>query len=229
MKNLNKKLNKKLLIIAALVLAAACILFAEKDTIMSLKKIWNPIVIRNWINSFGKFGILIYVLLQVFQVVIFAVPGEVVQVAGGYIYNAFWGTILSLIGIFIGSCITFAIGRRFGEDLLKKLIPPKHYNEINTTINRPKNKLVILILYLIPGIPKDILGYIAGITKISFRSFALISTLGRIPGVFISAYMGANIYNRNYALLLISAILLLILFILIMIYKDKIIKYFTKQ
>lgn len=223
------KINKKIYMYLPIMLAAILLFILEKDEIMRLKNLWDPITIRDWINSFGQFGIVIFILLQIIQVVIFAIPGEVVQLAGGYIYNAFWGTVLSIVGILLGSAITFGIGRKFGEDLLRKIIPSKHYNSVNSAINRPKNKLVLFILYVIPGIPKDILGYVAGITKLGFKPFIIISTLGRIPGVFISAYMGANIYNRKYSSLLVSAIILFVIFILLMVNKDKIIRYFTRD
>ncbi|HBT49972.1 MAG TPA: TVP38/TMEM64 family protein, partial [Caldanaerobacter subterraneus] len=82
----------------------------------------NPEKFRNWINSFGSLGVLIFISIQVFQVVVFVIPGEVVQVAGGYLYGTILGTLYSVIGITLGSLICFSIARILGYDFVKNIV-----------------------------------------------------------------------------------------------------------
>src|SRR5712692_4643670 len=51
-------------------------------------------------------------------------------------------------------------------------------------------QFVQVVLFCIPGIPKDLLCYIAGLTPMPVVTFLLISTIGRFPGVFLSSLFG---------------------------------------
>lgn len=180
----------------------------------------NPHRVKKFIMSYGNYSILAFVLLQILQVIAFFIPGELVQIAGGYIYGTLWGTIISLLGITLGSAMAYSISNRFGKPFVKKLISQKdtwllHKLEELNSKGSEGNKLnkVILVLYLIPGIPKDILAYICGILEITFKDFILYSTLGRIPGIFISAYFGAKFSKDNMIMLIIIAIAMTALFL----------------
>lgn len=190
-----------------------------------LKFIHEHFQIKRWILSFGKWDFIAFIILQVLQVVLMFVPGEVVQAAGGYIFGTFWGTILALCGILVGSIATFFIGRLLGEHVIRRILPKRELTSIEGLINTPKNKIVLTVLYLIPGLPKDILGYISGITSIKFKSFAVISTVTRIPGVLASTYLGSKLYHGNYLILTIGMIFILAILIVGVSQRDKILSY----
>lgn len=189
----------------------------------------SPQHIKNLILSYGKYSMLAFLGLQILQVVAFFIPGEVVQIAGGYIYGAFYGGLLSLIGITIGSVVVYAVARFYGKPLIKKIISEKHLTFFNKLLKVGSINHVVFLLYLIPGIPKDVLGYICGISDISFKDFLVCSTLGRIPGICISAYFGAKIYKGNRGMLFVIAIVMTILFIVGLLKGEKIIKKLTKK
>ncbi len=90
-------------------------------------------------------------------------------------------------------------------------------------------KLIVFLLYLIPGIPKDALGYICGISDIKFKDFFILSTLGRIPGVLASAYFGANIHTGNKSILIIVGVVSSLVFIIGVLNGEKIIKKIGKN
>lgn len=87
----------------------------------------------------------------------------------------------------------------------------------------------MLILYLIPGFPKDILGYVAGITKISAKNFILYSTIARIPGIVMSSFIGSNLYSRDYTTVIIAIIVAAAIFIFGTLKGKDIINYFSKK
>ena len=91
----------------------------------------NPYKVKSFILSYGKYGFVVFILLQIIQVVAFFIPGEIIQITGGYIYGTVVGTILSLIGITIGSCITFFTSYLFGKSFTKKIIPRKDFKFFN--------------------------------------------------------------------------------------------------
>lgn len=189
---------------------------------------YDPVSIKKYILQFGKFGFIFFIFMQIVQVILFFIPGEVVQIAGGYLYGTIIGTVLSMTGILIGSVATFMIARKFGNTLLEKILPEKDFIKIKNLINKPKNKKIIFILFLIPGFPKDIVGYVCGITSIKLRTFALLASIGRIPGIIISNYFGSKLYNNNYYAIFIVVILTAILLIISIKKGDKIIELIEK-
>ena len=153
----------------------------------------NPNILKEVILSYGKFSILAFILMHVFQVVIFFIPGEFIQIAGGYIFGTFIGGVLSLIGISIGSIIVYLICNNYGKPFVDKLLLNKKVKFFRKILKAGSKKMVVFIFYLIPGIPKDAITYICGVSNISFKDFFIYSTLGRIPGVFISSFFGQKI------------------------------------
>ncbi|MBZ9621767.1 TVP38/TMEM64 family protein [Clostridium sp. FP2] len=154
----------------------------------------NPNILKEVIRSYGNFSILVFILMQVIQVVVFFIPGEFIQVAGGYIFGTFLGGIISLMGITLGSIVVYFISNNYGKLLVEKLILNKKVKFFRKILKAGSKKFVVFIFYLIPGIPKDALAYICGVSDISFKDFFIYSTLGRIPGIFISSYFGQKIY-----------------------------------
>lgn len=216
----------KYTIYLAVLVGCLILLLLNINIIKNIRYFEDPVLIRDWIRGYGNLSSIAFIVLQMVQVIFFFIPGEFIQVAGGFIFGTFWGLILSVIGILLGSLLTFLAARAVGERILRKIIPAKQFEKLEVLINRPRNKLVIFILYLIPGIPKDILGYISGITPIKTKQFVIISNVARIPGIFASVYLGSNLYDKNYVVLAIVILAVIVLVLIIWFYKDKILDRF---
>lgn len=189
----------------------------------------DPDEVRNIINSYGQYSILVFILLQMLQVVVFFIPGEIVQVAGGYIFGTVSGSIISLIGICLGSIIIFMICNIYGKPFVERIISKRHLTFFKRILKLGSVNYIVFLLYLIPGIPKDALAYICGISDISLKNFIIYSTLGRFPGIFLSAYFGAKIGTDNKLILIGIAVVATVLFILGVIKGEKIIKNMIKN
>lgn len=221
-----KENKKKLVLYIALItvflglIAYAAVRFGPQLTALARK----PEDFRNLLNSFGWKGILVFMGIQMLQVLVAAIPGEFIQFAGGYIYGTWLGTLYSLTGIVLGSILVFYISRLLGYPLVKLLVAPKQLEKFNFMINSEKSEIGMFILFLIPGLPKDILTYIAGITPVKPLNFFIVITLGRLPALLASSYLGHNMQKGNYAVVVALSIAALILFLAGIILKDKIIK-----
>ncbi|MBC2579939.1 TVP38/TMEM64 family protein [Clostridium sp. DJ247] len=185
--------------------------------------------LKKVILSYGRYSILAFIMLQVIQVIAFFIPGEIVQIAGGYIYGTLVGSLLSIIGITMGSIAGYGISNYYGKPLISKIISKRDMKFFQRILNMGSINYIVFLLYLIPGIPKDVLSYICGVSSISFRNFFVYSTLGRLPGIFISAYFGAKIDSNNTSILIIIAISMTILFILGVFKGEKIIKVIVRD
>lgn len=169
---------------------------------------------RLWIQGYGSMGFAVFIIIQVLQVIVFIVPGEVVQIAGGYLYGTLLGALLSSIGITIGSLICFGLARLLGRRAIESIIGCEKVHKFDDFINQPKGEALLFLIFLIPGLPKDVLAYAAGLSPIRFRNFFIITFIARLPGILISAYWGSNIVERNYWLLAGIAAIAAILFLL---------------
>jgi uncharacterized membrane protein YdjX (TVP38/TMEM64 family) len=166
---------------------------------------------RDWIRAQGFWGPVAYIGLQVIQVVIFIIPGEVVQVAGGYAFGFWLGSLYTLIGVTLGSIVNFFAGRLLGRPFVESLFAPEKIERIEDVIGSGKGAAGLFLLFVIPGIPKDLLCYVAGISALSLPSFFAVSMAGRLPGILGSAYMGSAAYIGSYgpAIALLAAAALL--------------------
>ena len=189
----------------------------------------NPNILKEVILSYGNFSILVFILMQVLQVVAFFIPGEFIQIAGGYIFGTFLGGLISLMGITLGSIIVYFISNKYGKPFVEKLISKKEVKFFKKILKAGSKKIVVFMFYLIPGIPKDALAYICGVSNISFKDFFIYSTLGRIPGIFISSFFGQKIYARDVTSLITIGVTMSILFIIGIFKGDTIIKAIIKK
>jgi len=185
----------------------------------------KPEEFREWLNSFGWKGVIVFIGIQILQVVIAAIPGEVTQLAGGYLYGTVLGTVYSLTGIVIGSVIVFYAARLLGYPLVKLLVSPKQLEKFSFMLNSSKSEAAMFILFLIPGIPKDILTYIAGITPVKPLRFFAIITIGRLPALLGSSFIGHNTQLGNYGIVIAVSVAACILFFAGVFFRDRIINW----
>lgn len=176
---------------------------------------------RSYILSQGKLGPLSFVLFQVLQTVIAPVPGEVVQIAGGYIYGVTLGTLYNTIGLLLGAMIAFYFTRYLGGAFVEKLLTKKKFLWIGNILNSKKASIFLFIIFVIPGLPKDLFIYAAALTKIRPLKFFSILIVARFPWLLASVSVGANMYQKNYVSTIIISVVALLAFVLGIIYKDK--------
>lgn len=180
----------------------------------------SPEAVKELIEGFQGAGVFVFIALVFLQVVVFFIPGEFLQAAGGYIYGVFLGSIISTVGILLGSVVVFLVARKLGVPFLSTIISQKKLEQFRGLLNRGEEsskehsrriRLLVFFIYFIPGFPKDAIAYIAGITDMKFKDFIIASMMGRMPAIVISASFGAGIYNGNKHLLVFIALSLIIL------------------
>lgn len=160
----------------------------------------TPEQLKVWIRDCGIVAPLAFLAAQAFQVIVFFIPGEVPQIAGGYLFGVWLGSLLSTLGILLGSTVSFLLSRVLGVPFVYALFPPGQVNRARHVSGSPRAKVTFFLFFLIPGIPKDILCYVAGLTPIRLPLFLLISTLGRLPGILGSALMGHAAADKRWLL-----------------------------
>ena len=183
----------------------------------------RPEKFNEFVHAYGSTSALVYILIQTAHVIIVVIPGEIVQIAGGYAFGTFFGTLYSLIGIIVGTLIVFVATRLVGYSLIRAFVSPKKLKKFDFLINSSKSEIALFVLFLIPGLPKDTLVYISGLTPVKPWRFLLICTIARFPGLWGSAYIGAHLQKKDYVPVWIMSGLALMLFVVGILIKDKII------
>jgi uncharacterized membrane protein YdjX (TVP38/TMEM64 family) len=173
----------------------------------------EPERLRAWVSSFHALAPLVFVGIQALQVVVFVIPGEVPQIAGGYLFGVLQGSLLSVAGIGIGSAICFWLARALGVPFVQAFFDAAQIGKLRSLADSPRSRIVFFLLFVIPGIPKDILCYVAGLSSMRFLGFFLISLAGRIPGIVGSALMGSAAAAARWRLALIVAGVAIALFV----------------
>lgn len=136
--------------------------------------------------------------LQALQVIICIIPGQPIQFAASYIFGVVRGLLISVAGAIVGATVAFYIARLLGRDFLHMIFGEERIEEYRRKLNSGKGLLMVLLIYLLPGVPKDLAGYAAGVSEMRFRYFILLSSIGRIPGMLGSLLTGYFFRNKNY-------------------------------
>jgi len=170
-------------------------------------------VIHEKVQSFGVFAPLAFIGVEILQIVLAFIPGAPVEVMSGVLFGPLWGVVWCFAGIFIGTAIVFSLVRKFGRPFVLKMFPTEKLERFSLLNDEKKLSLTILVLFAIPGTPKDFLTYIAGLTKISPLKFFVIASVARTPSMACSVFMGANLgQGRFLASLILLAFIIILTF-----------------
>lgn len=203
--------GKLFLLFAILIVVPLVLYLLYKDTLFNKDYLSN---ISNRLDDFKGFAFIPLILLQIIQIVICIIPGQPIQFASSYLYGVLGGFLISLVGAFIGTVITYYLAKFLGNDALHVIFGEEKVKSYVRKLNSSRAYVIIFLLYLIPGIPKDVTSYIAGISNIRLRPFIFLSILGRSPGVLESLLFGTFLAHRNYfgiAMLIIASIIILLI------------------
>jgi len=169
--------------------------------------------IRATVESYGWAAPLVFIGVQIAQVVAAPIPGEATGFIGGYLFGTLRGFLYSSISLGIGSLINFGIGRFLGERFVRRLIPEEKFKRIDRLVNR-QGVIAVFLMYIIPGFPKDYLSLALGLTTLPIKVFAALAFVGRMPGTLVLSLQGASLYDQNYFLLAVVAAACLVLVLL---------------
>jgi len=150
----------------------------------------SPYALRAYMEGWGIYGPVLFMGLQILQVIVFIIPGEVTQFAGGYFFGFWYGLLYSLVGITLGSAFNFFVARVLGKPFILRIFGKERVERFVQLMESTQAKGVVLVLFILPGFPKDFLSYVVGLTRYGFPYFLLVSTLGRLPGLLLSSYLG---------------------------------------
>lgn len=183
---------------------------------------------RQFILSYGNTAIVMILFMHLIQVVISFIPSVLVQFVGGMIFGMGMGMLTGIIGIAAGTAISFYLTRLLGRRVMTLFISEQNIQKIESFFAGEMSSLVLLVLFILPT-PKDFFAYFVGLTNMKASRFFILSAVGRLPGMLVATYLGAHVFDRNYVMIAIIAVASSSLFLVLMLFRDKILSALNKR
>ena len=186
----------------------------------------NKDAIISWVEGHGFLGPLAFIFLQVLQIVLAPIPGQIVGGVGGFLFS-WWGVLWTCIGTAIGGFIVFWLSRKFGRPLVEKIVKKDSLDKFDFIFSN-NTSFILFVIFLIPGLPDDIICYLAGLTNISLKKLVTLFVIGRLPAIIIINYLGSGIGEENLAPVVVISVIVAIVLALIVWQREKIIGFLKK-
>jgi uncharacterized membrane protein YdjX (TVP38/TMEM64 family) len=181
----------------------------------------------HFITEHRAYAAVIFIGLQVLQVVAAPVPGEVTGFVGGMLFGTVGGVVYSTLGLTIGSWLAFMIARIAGRPFVERVVKPETINRYDYVMKH-KGLFLAFLLFLIPGFPKDYLCYLLGLGHMRQRDFLVVSTTGRLLGTVLLTVEGALFRNKRYVPFFTVLGISIAVILLVMVYRENIERSFRK-
>lgn len=156
--------------------------------------------LKEWINKFGNLGALVFTLIRSVQTVVKIIPAEPLEIGSGLAFGVWGGMFLCLIGNIIGSIVILFLTRKFGTKIINLFFNENKLNSMAFLKDKQKRRLLLLIIYLIPGTPKDGITYFVGLTDMNLVEFMVMTSFARIPSILSSTICGALLGEKSFSL-----------------------------
>jgi len=198
----------RLIVAAALIVALGVGLWRWGPAIWSFFR--DQSALRAWLTSFGAWAPLASIAVSALQVIFAPIPGQVTGLVSGYLFGVWLGVLYSLIGVMLGTSTILALTRRWGRPLAAKLVPAAQLVKLDHLVER-RGELLFFLIFLLPFLPDDLTCFAIGLTRLPIGRMLVWITLGRLPGLIVASWMGANARNVSpvgWAILIASVCLL---------------------
>ena len=182
------------------VISAVFIVLTVLGLLFMRNYLTDPAFVREKIGEHYVLGAVAMVLISAVQVIVALVPGEVVEIAAGYCFGSWIGSLLCLAGIVLGSCTTILLVRYFGSRFVYAFYPKEKIDALPIINDPPKRNILTFILFVIPGTPKDLFTYAIGLTDMSIPLYIALTTAARFPSVILSTLSGDAVGTRDYTM-----------------------------
>jgi uncharacterized membrane protein YdjX (TVP38/TMEM64 family) len=154
---------------------------------------------QSYVAHLQLLGPLIFIVIQIVQVVIPIIPGGISTAVGVVLFGPLWGFVYNYIGIVTGSFINFFLARYYGKSFILHVIPKKVYNRyIDRTKNQKAFDWFFAAAIFFPVAPDDVLVLMAGLTKMSWQKFSAIIIF--LKPFTIAAYSFILLYGSQWLL-----------------------------
>lgn len=192
---------KQIIQLAAVILfiLAGCAIFYQP----LVKLVSEPEILKDQLAQFGFGGVLIFIGIMTLQIIFPFLPGEIVEVASGFMYGPVYGTLVCLVGALLGSIIIYGFVKYFGMGLVRQLFSEEKILKLEHLSQKKHLYRLLFWVFFIPGTPKDLLTYMMPVLQVPLVPYLGITTLARFPSIITSTVSGNAFVQKDYVFMLI--------------------------
>lgn len=150
------------------------------------------------IRGYGALAPLVYIGMMALQIVIAFIPGGPMELLGGMLFGSLLGILYSAIGVVAGTVLVLLLVKRFGKPLVRFFVSDAQMERFSILNDEKKLDVLVFLLFLLPGLPKDLLTYIVPLTKVRSMHFLFLATIARMPALAASVMVGDQLNKGNY-------------------------------
>jgi uncharacterized membrane protein YdjX (TVP38/TMEM64 family) len=182
----------RLLVLAVIAGALALPMLLWRDELIAVFANREQVVEE--IRAAGAWGPAVLIALVVGQTIVAPIPGQVVNFVAGYVYGPWLGLLYSWVGMIIGIAAAMAIGRYAGRPVVERLVSAPVLAKMDRLADG-KGIPFFALMFVIPGLPDDVLCFVAGMTRLPLRILWLVAAIARVPGLLVATFLGASAEN----------------------------------
>lgn len=156
----------------------------------------EPAALKTRLETAGPYAPAVFVLIQAAQVIIAPIPGQALAFMSGYLFGTIPGTVYSLLGATLGSYVVFRLSRRYGRRHVERAIDSTLIDRFDTII-ASRGLPALFVVFLVPGLPDDVICFLAGLSDLRIRDMLVVSVAGRFPGYLVANAAGAQLQAGN--------------------------------
>lgn len=178
-----------------------------------LNFIEDPDLLVVWINEAGIWGRILFMLLNTLQVLLAVIPGGPFEVTAGALFGPLIGTIMCDVAMSVGGVITFLFVKKFGIKFIELFTTREKIESVKFLHSNNKSITLLFLFFLLPGTPKDLICYVAGLTDVKLSTWVFINLVGRFPAILLSALGGSALGEQRYGIFIAVFAIIIILYI----------------
>lgn len=171
----------------------------------------NPDAVHAYVEQHAVLSRLAIIGVNTLQIVLAILPGEPIELASGYAFGFWEGTAACLVASAVGSSLVYWAVHRWGWKVMGLFFTREQFERFSWLKDTRKLELIMLVIFLIPGTPKDFLTYFAGLTRMRFGAVLAIATVGRIPSIVTSTVAASAFGAGEYGIMVVSMVIAVLL------------------
>lgn len=213
-------------IIATLIASGGWLVLTKAPAYQFLVRLYvDKRFLKHTLREWGVLAPVIFIGLQALQVIISPIPGELTGILGGYLFGQWVGLLYSTIGLTLGSVVAFAVGRWLGARYVRKLVSADIWHKMGFIVEA-EGTILCFIIFLMPGLPKDVTCYLFGLSPMPFWVFAVVSMLGRIPSTWVLSAQGARTASGDYLQVVLLTAVVVAVALPLYYYRNRLVEWF---
>lgn len=203
-----KKYRYLILGISIVIIIALCLLLGKPI----MEFMVDPDKITAQLDRLGIWGPVVFMLLNIVQVLLAIIPGGPFEVAAGALWGPVWGTIMCDIAMSTGGVVTFLFVKKFGIKFIELFTTREKIESVKFLKANKKSTTLLFLFFLLPGTPKDLMCYVVGLTDIKLPTWILINLVGRFPAILLSALGGSALGEQKYGIVIAAIVVIVVLY-----------------